>query len=366
MEQSSSKKTRQKNLNDFIQRKRYREPEAEPNKTKEAKSIIPFSEKTIQTEFSEIKSASNHWKKISSENIYEILHKSKEYIFGNYPSFYYKRYLDAIKEKDEKFSILRPEWFEGKSVLDIGCNEGVLTLLIVEHFNPKSIEGIDIDYRLIKNAIKNTKQLMRNSLCSEIVSNVEKEEKTKNKSINEDTLLTIEDANKIKSIVNELKTLPQSFRLTLSNNNIIKGMNENINGQFKKNHINSKISFQQENYVRELKTVKSSYDTIVALSVIKWIHLNYGDIGVKIFFFNTYHQLNKGGFLIIEPQQWSSYKKSSKLSKQIYQSYKQIKLLPNSFIEYLKKIYEYKLIKTVVSPANSKKVYYRTIYILQK
>lgn len=361
MEQTSSHKHSQKHLNSFIQKKRNRDSES-----KTANSITSFSEKSIQTEFSEIKSSSSHWKKIASENINELLQKSKEYIFGNYPSFYYKRYLEAIKEKDEKLSILKPEWFEGKNVLDLGCNEGVLTLLIAEHFKPKSIEGIDIDYRLIKNAIKNTKQLMRNTLCSEIVLTEEKEVKTSNKSTSEDLSLTIDNINKIKSIVNELKTLPKSFQLTLSNNNLIKGMNENINEQIQKNIINSKISFQQENYVSELMTVKSSYDTIVALSVIKWVHLNYGDIGVKIFFFNTYHQLNKGGLFIVEPQQWSSYKKSSKLSKEIYSNYKQIKLLPNSFVEYLQKVYEYKLIKTVVSPANSKKVYYRTIYILQK
>ncbi len=45
--------------------------------------------------------------------------------------------------------------FLNREVLDIGCNDGSITLMIATKFFPKKIIGIDIDYRLINKAIDN-------------------------------------------------------------------------------------------------------------------------------------------------------------------------------------------------------------------
>lgn len=45
-------------------------------------------------------------------------------------------------------------WFHNKRCLDIGCNEGVVTLAVVQRFAPLSMLGVDIDEGLVKAACR--------------------------------------------------------------------------------------------------------------------------------------------------------------------------------------------------------------------
>ncbi|KAJ3035311.1 hypothetical protein HDV00_004087 [Rhizophlyctis rosea] len=77
-------------------------------------------------------------------------------------------------------------------------------------------------------------------------------------------------------------------------------------------------------------TPHEPYDTILALSVTKWIHLNHGDDGILAFFRILYKNLKPGGLLILEPQEWNTYHKRVKGDK-MQKSYEGLKLRPEEF-----------------------------------
>ena len=45
-------------------------------------------------------------------------------------------------------------WFAGRDVLDIGCNEGLVTLAVARRFGPRHVTGVDIDEVLIRKACR--------------------------------------------------------------------------------------------------------------------------------------------------------------------------------------------------------------------
>jgi 7SK snRNA methylphosphate capping enzyme len=59
------------------------------------------------------------------------------------------------------------------------------------------------------------------------------------------------------------------------------------------------------------------YDVILALSLTKWIHLNWGDEGMKRFFRKVYLHLRPGGVFIVEPQPFTSYSKKKNVSVRV-------------------------------------------------
>ena len=52
------------------------------------------------------------------------------------------------------------------------------------------------------------------------------------------------------------------------------------------------------------------YDAVLALSVIKWVHLRGGDAAIEDFFAEAFSVLRPGGVFVLEPQDWASYRKA--------------------------------------------------------
>lgn len=82
----------------------------------------------------------------------------KKFQYGNYNQYYGYRNPGAIE--DIRIRVFKQEWFQGKEVLDIGCNVGHMTLTIAKHWRPTRILGLDIDSTLIHAAKQNIRHYL--------------------------------------------------------------------------------------------------------------------------------------------------------------------------------------------------------------
>lgn len=199
--------------------------------------------------------------------------KGASFIHGNYDRYYgYRNSTDFKDIRLETFENHR-NFFEGKNVLDVGCNNGLVTISVARDLRVKHIIGVDIDRRLVDKAR---------------------------------TFLTNE---KKRSSTPDAESFPFN------------------------------VEFKCGNYVlaneKLLELEVQKFDTILCLSVTKWIHLNCGDDGLKLTFQRMYKQLLPGGRLILEAQDWKSYKRRKNLTANIAAHYKNITLFPEAFDQYL-------------------------------
>lgn len=206
--------------------------------------------------------------------------KAKDkFIYGNYNRYY--GYRNEKYVEDLRLAALSQyeNFFNGTEVLDIGCNDGSLTIALAKRFPINFIHGMDIDANLIGRARRN--------------------------------------------VVNETQA-------------VINNNDKNVLTETKFPH---NIAFKQCNYVLSndnlLELEEPRYNTILCLSVTKWIHLNFGDDGLKRAFQRMYCQLKPAGTLILEAQDWKSYKRRKNLTPEINAHYKSIQLTPKMFHEYL-------------------------------
>ncbi|XP_015784263.1 7SK snRNA methylphosphate capping enzyme [Tetranychus urticae] len=131
------------------------------------------------------------------------------------------------------------------------------------------------------------------------------------------------------------------------------------------------VKFICHNFVLDsddlLKEEKPEYDCILCLSVTKWIHLNFGDDGLKRAFKRMYAQLRPGGKLILEAQPWCSYKKKKFISECTLNNYWSIKFKPEHFNEYLlSKEVGFSTLELVDIPEHASKGFRRPIFLFRK
>lgn len=87
--------------------------------------------------------------------------QQRKFQYGNYCKYYGYRNPSC---EDGRLRVLKPEWFQGRDVLDLGCNVGHLTLSIACKWGPSRMVGLDIDARLIHSARQNIRHYLSEEL----------------------------------------------------------------------------------------------------------------------------------------------------------------------------------------------------------
>ncbi|KAG6921889.1 methylphosphate capping enzyme, partial [Chelydra serpentina] len=269
--------------------------------------------------------------------------QQRKFQYGNYCKYYGYRNPNC---EDARLRVMKPEWFQGKAVLDLGCNVGHLTLSVAKKWKPARVVGLDIDGALIHSARQN----IRHYLSEEIQQRQEEAELPAGAG-------------------------PQRRRgcfpaaLTASRGPIAAPRVPQDGAgavDFPDN-----VIFVRGNYVLErdelLETQGAEFDVVLCLSLTKWVHLNWGDDGLKRLFKRIYRHLRPGGLLLLEPQPWSSYGKRKNLTETIYRNYYRIKLKPEQFSSYLTSPeVGFSSCELVARPYNSSRGFQRPIYLLHK
>lgn len=259
-------------------------------------------------------------KKIPFESLHpvELIKRSQKNQFGNRPDYYERRGTD-LKGLDSRVLSLGQDCFRGKKVLDVGCHSGILTLQIAKHYKPAYIKGIDIDYRLINEAVKHW------SL--------------------EEALVKLEsDKAVLESKLEPFKFIPKSIRDSSKEIGFLLGKRnqENkkvIEEETEESNYPHNTSFEVANILElDENREKSKYDTIICFSLTKWIHLNFGDEGIKKLFQKLKMALVKGGILLLEVQNFKSYSKRAKEFDRFKETFPKIELKPADFDVYLKEL----------------------------
>lgn len=107
------------------------------------------------------------------------------------------------------------------------------------------------------------------------------------------------------------------------------------------------------------------FDVILCLSVTKWVHFAHGDVGIKNLFKRFMKRLRPGGLLVLEPQEWKSYKKKRFLTSEIREVVRGIELRPEGFGKCLRSL-GFKRVGLIEPPEGAPDCFKRTIYAYKK
>lgn len=265
---------------------------------------------------------------------------------GNYKAYYRKRCFDT----SERISCFDEHWFRGKKCIDIGCNEGAVTLLLAKMYEPNFIIGVDLDPRMIDAANAALKRaILEASKATAVVKNVQ--------------------------MMKSNPFLPRSLALTRTTNFPISCSQSGAlhvaaavkseatttdHAEFPRN-----ISFVCKNVIDYI-SASAKYDVVSCLSVTKWIHLTEGDFGVLTLFRIIYQLTSPGGRAIIEYQPWSSYINNKKTSPTTLRNFATLQIKPEDFERILTTDIGFKLESRLGTPLAEAKGFKRPILVLYK
>lgn len=219
-------------------------------------------------------------------------------VFSNGTTTYY-RYR---KDDSCRLQLIRSSWISGKNVLDIGCNSGNLTMEIARQYCPRLIEAIDIDHKLIQTAKERQDAMIRNE-DNASTSNIKRIKLRENPS---SSFIPRALAKRTSSITIPVRPIV-----------------------FPRNVLFKSVDIVSPEPIYTLS--RSKYDTILCLSVTKWVQLNAGDDGLRLLFDRAFNLLVPNGMFVLEYQPWKSYVKNRNSSQQTKEIFPTLKIRPEDF-----------------------------------
>ncbi|KAG8864100.1 hypothetical protein FRB96_006974 [Tulasnella sp. 330] len=266
---------------------------------------------------------------------------SSQPIHGNYFGYYTKR--PSIS--DPRIALLPVDFFRDKTVLDVGCNEGWVSIEIAQRYGAGRVIGVDIDENLIRNAWKRRK-IIWSLQNSEMIPNPDisttiedashppmKRRKLKQEKDRAAPPVVIHTAKPHMSL-EQAHYFPASLSFSFGTLPLPTFEKEDATG-FPHN-----VTFRTADWVASsgIPEDDDGYDVILALSITKWIHLNDGDKGIQAFFRRAFETLRPGGKFVLEPQGWDGYAKAKRMDARLKETAMGIKLRPEDFGQLLQSI----------------------------
>ncbi|CAO2841900.1 unnamed protein product [Amaranthus hypochondriacus] len=279
---------------------------------------------------------------INNKDVVKNKKKHKEVApFGNYRNYYGYRVGHNVEE-DPRFKVFKEEWFEGKDCLDIGCNSGLITINIAKKFGCRTILGVDIDHNRINDAW----------WC---LNKIARKQKTKDKAGNTSTVVSESKVVKNTHVSECIETYSSSPK------------NDETDTSSTERNLLDIVSFRCENFVTSWQALPlKHYDTIVCLSMTKWVHLNWGDEGLISLFAKFWRLLHPGGFLILEPQPWESYYKNRLTTETTQMNYNYIVYKPDLFQEILLDKIGFRTVEQATSVSGATLGFNRPVLVFRK
>ncbi|CEG77874.1 hypothetical protein RMATCC62417_12556 [Rhizopus microsporus] len=234
--------------------------------------------------------------------------KLSEKIYGNYNAYYTSRRVPKSKcYIDPRIDMLDPELFKSKQILDIGCNTGNITIAIAKKREPAHILGVDIDESLIQKAENNIRLVY--SLSNPNTDSAELE--------------------------NPFDLTLKSHHFPLSMTHMFGFIPMAVPPDFKETeNFPYNVSFKAADWTKE-QAEGEKYDTVLALSVTKWIQIHGGDDGLKMFFKKIYDCLKPGGTLVLESQEFGTYQRRAKHIDDSLNVEEDFQFRPENYTDYL-------------------------------
>jgi 7SK snRNA methylphosphate capping enzyme len=270
---------------------------------------------------------------------------------GNYRGYYKFREKQMV-DNITRISGFQSSWFYEQRVLDIGCNDGTLTIMIAKDYNPMSVIGIDVDQRLIDaagSAVKRAKYEYRS--------------KKKSDRVPLDSIPETSEASPMNKQFHGLVPRQVAKVRPLYPGHIVTNSPTDDNGG--KYPFN--VFFRCEDIMESTKKPEEyGYGVILCMSVAKWVHLNHGDEGLMRFFHLLFAMATPGGKVIVEYQPWKSYINNKAASEVIKCNFKQIKIRPDDFERILSEEIGFTIISRLGTSLDKAKGFQRPIVVLMK